>query len=247
MIRAILIDDEKGAIETLSRMLNVFCKYVQILGVAYSAQEARDLIAKTNPDLIFLDIKMPNETGFDLLQSLKNKTPHIIFTTAHSNYALKAIKFSALDYLLKPINVKELQDAVLKIYNVEESNKERYEVFKSHKLGKNPEQIVLPYKEGFRIVNCNEILRFEGERNYSRVYFLNGSKLLVAKTLKEFEELLGDLGFFRAHQSNLINMKCVKEYIKGRGGKIRLIDGSEIDLARSRKQNFFKLIGVKNS
>lgn len=240
MIRTIIVDDEKGAQETLSGMLNLFCKDVQILGMASSANEARSLIKELNPDLIFLDIRMPFENGFDLLESLDNHDFHVIFTTAYNNYALKAIKFSVLDYLLKPINVEELQKAVSKISKIT-VNKSQYNIFKAHQLNHKHEQIVLPHKEGFQIVNYREILRFEGERNYTNVYFLNGEQLLVAKTLKEYEELLSEHNFFRVHQSNIINMNCVKAYIKGRGGKIQLIDNTEVDLARSRKKEFLAL------
>ncbi|MDO5977955.1 LytR/AlgR family response regulator transcription factor [Flavivirga spongiicola] len=237
MIRAILVDDEKGALETLSGMLSLFCKEVQVLGKAASANEARDLIKKYHPDLVFLDIRMPFENGFDLLESIDRHTFHVIFTTAYNNYALKAIKFSVLDYLLKPIDVEELQRAVSKVSKIA-VNKEQYSVFKAHQLNHEHEQILLPYKNGFQVVNYHEILRFEGERNYTYVYFLNGKRLLVAKTLKEYEELLKDYGFFRVHQSNIVNMKCVKGYINGRGGKIQLIDNTEVDLARSRKKEF---------
>ncbi len=240
MIKAILVDDEKGALETLSGMLNLFCKNVQILGKASSANEARSLIKKFNPDLVFLDIRMPYENGFDLLESVGKHTFHVIFTTAYNNYALKAIKFSALDYLLKPINVEELQRAVLKVSKIV-VNKDQYHVFKAHQLNNKHEQMVLPHKNGFEVVNYNEILRFEGDRNYTNIYFLNGKQFLVAKTLKEYEELLKDHNFFRVHQSNIINIKCVKGYIKGRGGKIQLIDNTEVDLARSRKKEFLSI------
>lgn len=241
MIKTILIDDEKGALETLSAMLDMFCKEVQILGSVSSANDARELIKKLNPDLIFLDVNMPFENGFDLLESLENHNFHVIFTTAYNNYALKAIKFGVLDYLLKPIDFKELQKAVAKVPK-KAVTKSQYGIFKAHQLNHESEQIVLPHKDGFKVVSYKEILRFEGERNYTKIYFINGEYLLVAKTLKEYEELLGDFNFFRVHQSNIINMNCIKAYIKGRGGKIQLVDNSEVDLARSRKKEFLKLL-----
>ncbi|WP_203257999.1 LytR/AlgR family response regulator transcription factor [Hyunsoonleella ulvae] len=241
MIKTILVDDEKGALETLTGMLKLFCKDVQILGKASSANTARELIEKFNPDLIFLDINMPFENGFDLLGSLEHHDFHVIFTTAHNNYALKAIKFGVLDYLLKPINFKELQEAVAKVPR-RKISKSQYNIFRAHQLDDKHEQIVLPHKEGYRIVNYKEILRLSGERNYTKIYFLNGEQLLVAKTLKEYEELLGSHNFFRVHQSNIINMNCVKGYINGRGGVIQLIDDTEVDLARSRKKEFLQLL-----
>lgn len=239
MIKTILIDDEQGALETLSGMLNLFCKDVQVLGKASSASKARELIKKFNPDLIFLDINMPFENGFDLLESLEDHDFHVIFTTAHNNYALKAIKFGVLDYLLKPIDFKDLQKAVAKVPK-RRTSKSQYNVFKAHKLDDKSEQIILPHKEGFKIVSYKEILRFEGERNYTKIYFINGEQLLVAKTLKEYEELLRDYDFFRVHQSHIVNMNCIKGYINGRGGKIQLIDNTEVDLARSRKKEFLQ-------
>ena len=241
MIKAIIVDDEKGAQETLSSMLNMFCSNVQILGIASSVNEAKDLIEQFSLDLVFLDIKMPFENGFSLLESLGNYNFHVIFTTAYSNYALKAIKFSALDYLLKPLNFVELRKAVSKVTK-KSINKEQFEILKKHHLNQKEERVVLPYKGGYRITNCCEILRFKGERNYSRVYFINGEELLVARTLKEFEELTNNLGFFRAHQSHLINMRCVINYKKARGGKIELINKTEIDLARNRKKEFLKIL-----
>jgi len=231
------VDDEQGALETLSSMLQLFCDNVQILGKATSVAEGRFLIKQFHPDLVFLDIRMPFENGFDLLESMEVQEFHVIFTTAYNNYALKAIKFSALDYLLKPINVDELKQAVAKVAS-SKVDKTQYSVFRAHQLDHNDEQLVLPYKDGFRVVNCREIIRFEGERNYSRAHFLNGDKLLVAKTLKEFENFLSSCNFFRVHQSNIINMNCVKGYKKGRGGTIELINGVEVELARSRKQEF---------
>lgn len=237
MLKTLIVDDELGARQTLSGMLNQYCPEIQIVGMASNVREARTLIKEKNPDLIFLDIQMPFESGFDLLDSLDSYPFHIVFTTAYNNYALKAIKFSALDYILKPINLDELIAAVGKASKTT-INTDQFSILRAHQNDENEERIVLRFKDGFRVVNCREIVRFEGDRNYSWVHLVNGEKTLVAKTLKEFEELLTKYNFFRVHQSHLINLKCVREYIKGRGGTIRLIDGSEVDLARSRKQDF---------
>lgn len=232
---AIIVDDEEGARKTLVAMLKRFCPEVQIIGEASTVKQARRLIKEYQPKLLFLDIKMPYETGFDLLESVTEYSFHVIFTTAYNNYAIKAIKFSAIDYLLKPIEVKELQRAVKKAVNSKISLAQ-LEVLKSHQFNNENEKIVLPFKEGFKVVNCQEIVRLEGARNYTWIYFINGNRILVAKTLKEYEELLTDYGFLRIHQSHLINLKCVAEYIKGRGGKVKLIDNSIVEVARSKKQ-----------
>ncbi len=238
MITAIIIDDEYGARVTLLAMLNQFCVNVQVLGEAESAKEARELIIKVKPDLVFLDIRMPFENGFDLIESLNKFDFRIIFTTAFNNYALKAIKYSALDYLLKPININELQKAVEKISIKSLVHKEQYEVFRAHQINQQEKQVVLPFKDGFKVVDCREIVQIEGNRNYSWVHFIDGNKILVSKTLKEFEELFLKSNFFRVHQSNIINLKCIRGYKKGRGGIIELINGNEVVLARSKKQEF---------
>ncbi len=241
MLKAIIVDDERGAQETLLSMLKMFCPNVQVLDVASSVSEAKALIETYSLDLVFLDIRMPFENGFSLLEALGTYDFHVIFTTAYNNYSLKAIKFSALDYLLKPINYIELKQAVDKVAQ-RPKNKKQYEILKIHQQNENDGRIVLPYKRGYRIAECKEILRLKGERNYSRVFFVNGEELLVAKTLKELEELLVDFGFFRTHQSHIINLQCVKDYQKGKSGKIKLINNSEVELARNRKQDFLKLL-----
>lgn len=241
MIKTIIIDDEVSAQETLAGMLKVFCPDVMVLGIAGSANSARELVKEYNPDLIFLDIKMPFENGFEFLESLEELRFNIIFTTAYNNYALKAIKFSALDYLLKPINVDELVLAVKKA-SKRTIHIDQYQILKEYQQNPNSNRIVLPYKSGIRIVNSIEIIRIEGVRNYSRVHLINSEKILVAKTLKEFEQLLDFSLFYRVHQSNIVNLKCVTAYIKGRGGQIQLIDNSIINLARSRKQEFISLL-----
>ncbi|MCG8576679.1 MAG: response regulator transcription factor [Flavobacteriales bacterium] len=245
MLLTLIVDDEKGARETLSGMLRQFCPGVQIVGEAASVAEAKNLIKLYRPQLVFLDIQMPFETGFSLLNSLETKPFHVVFTTAHNNYALKAIKFSALDYILKPIDITELQNAVQKAKNSPIGDHEQIAVLQAHGSDEEHDRIVLPYRDGFRVISCAEIVRFEGERNYSWVHFINGQKILTAKTLKEYEELLLDRHFFRAHQSHLINLKCVRGYIKGRGGQIEFVDGSVVDLARSRKQDFLAFYEMK--
>lgn len=240
MIKAIIIDDEYGARLTLMGMLKLFCPSIHVLGEAKSSFEGRELIRKVNPNIVFLDIKMPFESGFDLLESLEEQNFHVIFTTAYNNYALKAIRFSALDYLLKPIKVKDLQRSVEKA-STNLVNKEQYNVFKAHQINEHDQQIVLPLKDGFKVIDCIEIVQVEGSRNYSWVHFINGEKVLVARTLKEFEDIFSKDIFFRVHQSNIINIKCVRGYKKGRGGIVELINGNEVALARSRKQEFLTI------
>jgi len=237
MLKAIIVDDELGARETLTAMLNKFCPDIQVLATAESAPAGVRIIEEFKPDIVFLDVRMPVQSGFELLHALKERSFHVIFTTAYVDYAVRAIKYSALDYLLKPINPKELVEAVKKCRNTEH-HEERFEVFSDHQKDEGGEKIVLPHKDGFRIVYFKEIVRFEGSRNYSWVYLISGEKILVSKTLRYFEDLLVLKGFMRVHQSHLINKSCVRSYFSGRGGTVELIDGSSVPIARSRKKEF---------
>ncbi len=245
MIRAVIIEDEKNARDALRSMINVFCPDVQILGEAEDGIEGLRLIEEKKPDLVFLDVRMPVCNGFEMLEKIGQGDFQLILTTAYANYALRAIKFSALDYLLKPIQIHELVAAVNKASSMDNKTFDRLEVFKGYFEG-DSNKIVLPHNSGYKIVQYNQILRCQAERNYTYIHFINGEKLLASKTLKEFEDLLQEFNFFRIHQSHLINMNCVTDYIKGRGGQVRLVDGSLLDVARSKKTLFIGKLTAHN-
>lgn len=245
MIRALIIDDEEHCIEGLQNLLvNRHGNLVEVLGSAKTARDAIESIAVLEPDLVFLDVQMGEKTGFDILRSLPKIDFEIIFTTAFEKFALQAIKFSALDYLLKPIDVDELNAAIMKLIN-EKSRKKTAD--KINLLLQNTQKtdglfkkIIVPTISGFEFIEIANIIRCESDSNYTSIYYKDKQKIVVSKTLKDFEEMLNDYNFFRVHNSHLINLAYIKRYHKGKGGSVTLTDGSEIEVSTRRKEDFLK-------
>lgn len=244
MLKAIIVDDEEKNREGLARMIDQFCHDVAVVGKAESASAAKKAIQEHQPDLVFLDIEMPGGNGFSLLEEMPNPNFQVIFTTAHADYAIKAIKFAALDYLLKPININELKTAVEKaIINMNAAQdgsllKKKIEVLKDNRKneGFDFEKIALPTSDGIDFYKISEILRCEADRAYCKFHMLNGQKVVVSKPLKEFEDLLEECNFFRVHKSNMINLNQIKKYVKGKGGYLILSDDSHVDVSVRRKE-----------
>ena len=239
MIKAIIIDDERKARLTLKQMLDQHCNNVEILSLAASVDEAYDEIKKHNPDLIFLDIEMPGANGFELLKKFDSVNFKVIFTTAYNEYAIQAIKFSAIDYLLKPIDVDELIEAIGKIDAQEISHKENIKALFLN-LSSAYIRLAVPHSKGLTFINLNDIISFHSDRNYTIIKLLDKKQVLTTKNLGKYEELLSSVNFFRVHHSHLINMKHVKEYTRGAGGHVHMIDGSEIEISRRRKSEFLE-------
>jgi len=244
-MRAIIIDDEKNNRENLSSLLTQYCPEVELCGEAASVDEAFILVRQLKPDLVFLDIKMPEKDGFELLETLDEVTFEVIIVTAYNQYALKALKFSAIDYLLKPIDIIELSKAVdkaaSKISEKKESNELR-NFIRNMKSEPVSRKIALPNHEQVDFVSVSEIIRCEGDNNYTHVYLHNGTKKLVSKTLKEFDELLQEYYFIRIHRSHLVNPDFITSYYKNDGGIIHLSDGARIPVSRSRKKEVLEML-----
>jgi len=240
MIKALIIDDEKSSRDTLRGFVENYCDEIQIIDEAESAEQGIEQIIKLHPELIFLDIELPLGSGFDLLEACKHSDFEIIFTTAHDQYALQAIKVCALDYLLKPISAADLKSAVAKIRqrNLSGSTTPRIGAFVENigNLNKQLSNIVLPTLDGFLVVKISDIVRCEADKNYTNFILANNEKILVSKTLKEFEDLLHDMDFIRVHQSHLINASHVQRYIKGSGGYVKMSDDSIIEVSRRKKE-----------
>ena len=241
MIRAIIIDDELESRNAILNILNDFCDNVTVVGEGESVVQGVKIISKEKPDVIFLDIQMPDGTGFDLLEKTKGLKFKVIFVTAYDQFALKAIKFSALDYILKPVDPQQLIESVNKIkepsYDVDTVT-HKIQTLLRNKNGF--ERITLPTFEGYRFINIKDIVRCEADNNYTNFFLNSGEKILVTKTLKEYDETLSGLDFVRVHQSHLVNIKFVDRYIKGDGGTIVMADGSEVYVSRRRKEEFLK-------
>ena len=244
MLTAIIIDDElKGRI-ALKQKLHDYCAEIQLEGEAENGIEGMKLIEKIHPDIVFLDIEMPRMDGFEMLHRLPEKNFHLIFTTAYDQYAIKAIKYAAFDYLLKPIDIEELKLAVSKIYSQQQIHTEKkLELLDQNLLKNNFNKIAVSTLEGLLFFNISDIIQLEANSNYTTIYFNNRPKLIASKTLKDFEELLPADIFFRTHHSHLINLNFIKRYIKGDGGQIELQNGNYVDVARRKKESFLKAIG----
>ena len=246
MITAIIIDDEAKGRLALREKISTYCPTIQVLAEASNGQEALLLIQDHKPQLIFLDIEMPRMNGFEMLNALPEKNFHVIFTTAYDQYAIKAIKYAAFDYLLKPVDIEELKSAVAKIDSTEIVQTKKQAELLQQNL-QHPKKLLhklaIPTLEGLFFYNINDIIRLEAHRNYTHIWFSNNTKILASKTLKEFEELLPEDVFFRTHHSHLINLNYIKRYIKGDGGQIELQNGSYVDVSRRKKEEFLKAIG----
>lgn len=244
MLTAIIIDDElKGRVALKQKLLD-YCPEIQLEAEAENGMEGMKLIEKIHPDIVFLDIEMPRMDGFEMLHRLPEKNFHLIFTTAYDQYAIKAIKYAAFDYLLKPIDIEELKMAVSKIHSHQQVHTEKKLELLDQNLQKNNfNKIAISTLEGLLFFNISDIIQLEANSNYTTIYFNNRSKLTASKTLKDFEELLPADIFFRTHHSHLINLNFIKRYIKGDGGQIELQNGNYVDVSRRKKEEFLKAIG----
>lgn len=246
MLTAIIIDDEvKGRI-ALRQKLSDYCPTVEVLGEASDGSEGIQLIEKFNPQILFLDIEMPRMDGFEMLRRIPHKDFHIIFTTAYDQYAIKAIKYSAFDYLLKPVDIEELKTAVEKIqqqqaHPLTEKKLETLE-HNLHSI-QTLNKLAIPTLEGFLFFDISTIIHLEAQSNYTAIYFTNYPKLIASRTLKDFEDMLPTDIFFRPHHSHIINLHYIKRYIKGDGGQIEMQNGTYVTVARRKKEEFLKAIG----
>jgi two-component system, LytTR family, response regulator len=241
---SIIIDDEPGNIITLTELLKEYCDSIKIEGSATDPMKGYELIQKIDPDIIFLDIEMPYYNAFDLLDKLAPVRFEVIFVTAFDNYAIKAIKYAALDYILKPVNITELKDAVKKAEKrLEERNINiRINSLLSNFKENNPaiHKIGLPTAMGFQFEDINNIMHLQAEGSYTNVYIKGKKKEMVSKNLKEFEDILPANLFCRIHHSHIININFVKKYFKGRGGYIEMENGATIEVSVRKKNDFFE-------
>lgn len=238
MIRAVIIDDIPEAIAVLKSDLENYCVNIEVVGSADGVVTGAKLIREIKPDLVFLDIQMKDGSGFDLLEILPDVQFKLIFTTASDEFAVKAFKFSAVDYLLKPIDPDELMDAVSRV-ETQDKAAQRIDLLKENFV--KTKKIALNTLEKIHIVNVEEILRCESNINYTMFYFTDGSKLLVTKTLKEFDNLLSEHNFIRVHQSHLINTHFIKEFLKS-SGEIVMKDGTKVPVSTRKKQVLMDMI-----
>ena len=242
MLRAIVVDDEPYCCESLITLLEDNHE-VQIIAVCHNGVDALSAIKKNSPDLVFLDVEMPWMNGFEMLEQLPQVNFEIVFTTSYDQYALKAIRYSAIDYLLKPVDNEELQRAIQRV--VQRSQKpiaQQLEILmqKFHHPSTPINKIALPTMEGLQMVPVESIISCESDSNYTVLLLKNKQKAIVSRTLKEIEEMLEDQPFARVHHSHLVNLNEISKYVRGEGGYLVMSDGSTIDVSRSKKELLLK-------
>lgn len=244
-MRAIVVDDEDNIRLTTVTLLQALCPDVEVVGEANSVKTAVKSISKNQPDLVFMDIEMEDGTGFDVVSRLPDSKFRVIFITAHDAYAIKAFRFAALDYLLKPLDADELKKAVKRAqdhFGRVNLQKSQLEVLEGHKDGTALDKIVLSDAENIHLVSIQDILRCESSTNYTLFHLKNGEKIMVSKPLKEYDQLLSDKQFFRTHQSHLINLKHFARYEKKDGGSAVLTSGERVPVATRKKENLINAL-----
>jgi len=257
MIKAVLIDDDKNLREGMKSLLGRFAPHISIVGEADSVASGIEVLSRLKPDVVFLDIQLNDGTGFDILEKLtalhNTITSHIVFITAHEQYAIKAFRFSALDFLLKPVDPEDLQLVIKKLENVLEKKTDFSHIdLLLENIRKNVDnfkRIALSTSDGIHLFDISDIIRCESEDNYTRFFIRNSKPILISRTLKEYEELLKAHNFERIHQSHLINLNYLKSYIKKDGGYVVMTDDSHFPISQRKKerlQNILKSITNSN-
>lgn len=250
MITALLIDDDKNLRDGMRELLSFYAPDIQIIGEAEDVESGVAVIDKLKPQVVFLDIQLNDGTGFDILEQLAKKngktTSHIVFITAHEEYAIKAFRFSALDFLLKPVDPDELEIVVGKIRSVLEKNDSYAHIDllleNIRKKVDNFKRIALTTADGIHLYEVSDIIRCEGDDNYTTFYIKNNKPIVISKTLKEYEELLSEYGFERIHQKHLINLAYLKSYVKKEGGYIVMSDNKQLPISQRKKERLQELI-----
>lgn len=243
MIKAIIVDDEPYCCDVLSTLIERYCQDVTVAAVCYSAEEAIAVLTQQPVQLVFLDIEMPHTNGFQLLEKLPQINFELIFTTSYDQYAIKAIRFSALDYLLKPVDREELQTAVRRaVQRLQHPLPQQLEILLQKFLqpAVQVRRIALPTMEGLQLIPLDTIISCASSSNYTILSLKENQKMIVSRTLKEIEEMLEEHTFLRVHHSYLVNLNEIRKYIRGEGGSLIMSDGSMIDVSRSKKELLLK-------
>lgn len=247
MLKAILVDDEESNVSSLKEKIARHCKDLHIVGLCYNAADAIEAINSLQPDIVFLDIEMPVMNGFLLLQNVSFKNFELIFTTAYDHYAIKAIRYSALDYLVKPIEIEELKTAVARVVEKRANitaDRQLEILLENLPARKNSfQKIAIPTTEGLQFIKINDILYLEANTNYTHVILTDSKKFVVCQTLKYFEDMLSTDTFIRIHNSYIINKNFAEKYIRGEGGQVVLTNGITLDVSKRKKTDFLKAIG----
>lgn len=242
--KILIVDDESRTRTLLSKMIETTSFDVEVFPEGSSVSSGIEAIHRINPDILLLDIQMPDGSGFELLEQLDSRDFEVIFVTAHQEYAIRAIKSSALDYILKPVEISELENALENAITSIKNKKDlsaQYEALLNN-IQSDKKKIILRTIESLYIFDINDIVRCQSERNYTNFFINDGRKIIISKTLKDYEDVLQHPLFLRCHRSHIININYLDRYDKSDGGTIVMKDGSEIPLSKSSKERFFEII-----
>lgn len=243
MMKACIVDDEKKGRDTLLKLLEEYCKDVEVVGQADSVDAAFQFISSHEPELVFLDVEMPRGSGFELLKRFDHVNFKTIFITAHNHYAIKAIKFSAVDYILKPVDVDELVNAVSRAKSSAPTQQNSYSGLLDNLENNRTRKLAVPVKDGVAFIHTNDIIRMQADGSYTHIY-TSSEKYTASKNIKEYEDLLQDMNFFRAHHSHLINLIHVKHFSRVDGYFALMSDGSSVEVSRRKKDHFLQLMNL---
>ncbi len=251
MIRSVIVDDQDTNCQTLQKLIEKYTDGLEVVGVSNSVDDAFELINRVKPDLLFLDIEMAEKNGFELLQMFDDPDFLVVFTTAHADYAIKALKMFAFDYLLKPIGISELKGCIQRIEIMQHDQSSKLEIKNRVNMLKEAhssndqnglKKIALPSKEGIEFIEISSIIHCEADRSYSTFFIEGDRRIVVSKPLKEFEDLLTEYGFFRVHKSNIANLKRVKKYVRGKGGYLIMEDDSHVPVSVRKRESLLKVM-----
>ncbi len=244
-MNCLMIDDEPDSLDNLESLVGEFCPNISVTGRATSVQEALKQLDALKPDLVFLDIELQDGSGFEVLEKARHRSFELIFVTAFNQYAIKAFKHSAVDYLLKPVDTEELKDAVARVSRARsEKSVGNFSILLDNLKSESPRKLAIPTSQGFEYILVDNIVRIEAERSYCRIYLLDKRKILVSKCMNDYQQVLDERKFFRTHNSHLVNLQHVKMYVKRDGGHIEMVDGSFIPLARRKKDDFVEVMNA---
>jgi two-component system LytT family response regulator len=245
MLNAIIIDDEPDAVKNLEKIILDYCPNVNLIATAHNVGDALTEIENKHPDLVMLDIELQDGTGFDILEKSRYRNFEVIFVTAFNQYAIRAFKHSATDYILKPVDITELKNAVARVSrNRSEKSVGNFSILLDNLKSESPRKLAIPTLQGYEYILVDNIVRIEAERSYCNIYILDKRKIMVSRCMNDYQKILDERKFFRAHNSHLINLQHVKMYVKRDGGHIEMVDGSIVPLARRKKDFFMEAMNI---
>jgi len=245
MLNAIIVDDEQDSIKYLEGVIRENCPNVNIIAKANTVVDALMEIENKQPELVFLDIELEDGTGFDVLEKSRHRNFEVIFVTAFNQYAIRAFKHSATDYILKPVDITELREAITRVSRSRsEKSVGNFSILLDNLKSESPRKLAIPTLQGYEYILVDNIVRIEAERSYCLIYLLDKRKIMVSRCLNDYQKILDERKFFRAHNSHLINLQHVKMYVKRDGGYIEMVDGTIVPLARRKKDFFMEAMNI---